>query len=63
MTGAALRGASANRRRAPDGRARAPAATVTGDPEAMLQRLPVGVFETDADGSCVFVNARWCERE
>src|SRR5688572_10637968 len=27
-----------------------------------LARLaPVGIFETDADGNCVFVNERWCE--
>ena len=29
--------------------------------EAALVAAPVGVFQTDADGSCLFVNDRWCE--
>jgi diguanylate cyclase (GGDEF)-like protein/PAS domain S-box-containing protein len=28
---------------------------------ALLDRAPVGVFETDASFSCVYVNPRWCE--
>src|SRR5688572_705612 len=29
---------------------------------AILAELaPVGIFETDADGNCLFVNRRWCE--
>jgi diguanylate cyclase (GGDEF)-like protein/PAS domain S-box-containing protein len=27
----------------------------------VLRRAPVGIFRTDADGKCVFVNDRWCE--
>jgi PAS domain S-box-containing protein len=26
----------------------------------LLQRLPVGIYETDRDGAYVYVNARWC---
>ncbi len=29
--------------------------------EALIAASPVGVFRTDAEGSCLFVNARWCE--
>ena len=29
--------------------------------EALLAASPVGVFETDAAGASIFVNARWCE--
>lgn len=32
-----------------------------GDELARLERLPVGIFETDTNGACRFVNARWCE--
>ena len=28
---------------------------------ALISATPVGVFETDADGRCTFVNARWAE--
>ena len=28
---------------------------------ALLERLPVGIFESDPDGACRFVNARLCE--
>jgi PAS domain S-box-containing protein len=28
---------------------------------AALVAAPVGVFQTDADGACLFVNERWCE--
>ena len=28
---------------------------------ALLELAPVGLFETDADGNCLFVNRRWCE--
>ena len=28
---------------------------------ALLELAPVGLFETDADGNCRFVNRRWCE--
>lgn len=28
---------------------------------ALVAMAPVGMFETDADGRCVFVNERWCE--
>jgi diguanylate cyclase (GGDEF)-like protein/PAS domain S-box-containing protein len=31
-----------------------------GDLEALL-RAPVGIFRTDAEGRCLFVNDRWCE--
>jgi PAS domain S-box-containing protein len=27
----------------------------------LATRAPVGIFETDAQGDCLFVNARWCE--
>lgn len=27
----------------------------------LLLNAPVGIFETDKDGNCVFVNNRWCE--
>jgi len=27
---------------------------------ALIEGAPVGVFETDADGACVFVNDEWC---
>ncbi len=27
----------------------------------LTENAPVGIFETDADGNCLFVNARWCE--
>jgi PAS domain S-box-containing protein len=29
--------------------------------EALIAASPVGVFRTDAEGACLFVNARWCE--
>jgi diguanylate cyclase (GGDEF)-like protein/PAS domain S-box-containing protein len=29
--------------------------------EHALLAAPVGIFQTDPDGSCVFVNERWCE--
>ena len=32
-----------------------------GAEQAGLEHLPVGIFETDTDGACRFVNARWCE--
>src|SRR3954464_11615250 len=28
---------------------------------SLLELAPVGLFETDADGNCLFVNRRWCE--
>jgi len=28
---------------------------------ALVDHVPVGIFETDARGECVFVNPRWCE--
>src|SRR4051794_19239887 len=28
---------------------------------ALLNLAPVGLFETDAEGNCRFVNRRWCE--
>ena len=28
---------------------------------ALLELAPVGLFETDAEGNCLFVNRRWCE--
>lgn len=27
----------------------------------MAQLVPVGIFRADADGRCIYVNARWCE--
>src|SRR5262245_42022813 len=30
-------------------------------PAALLDLAPVGIFETDADGNCLYVNRRWCE--
>jgi PAS domain S-box-containing protein len=27
----------------------------------LLNTTPVGVYETDADGNCIYVNPRWCE--
>jgi PAS domain S-box-containing protein len=29
--------------------------------EALARASPVGIFATDADGDCVYVNERWCE--
>jgi PAS domain S-box-containing protein len=28
---------------------------------SVLELAPVGIFQTDADGNCLFVNRRWCE--
>ncbi len=29
--------------------------------KALADSAPVGIFETDAEGNCLFVNDRWCE--
>lgn len=29
--------------------------------EALAQAVPVGIFRTDLDGNCTFVNQRWCD--
>jgi PAS domain S-box-containing protein len=29
--------------------------------QQMVQRSPVGLFQTDAAGRCVYINQRWCE--
>jgi diguanylate cyclase (GGDEF)-like protein/PAS domain S-box-containing protein len=41
-------------------RSRANSGPVNHDLET-LRQAPVGIFRTDADGRCVFVNDRWCE--
>jgi diguanylate cyclase (GGDEF)-like protein/PAS domain S-box-containing protein len=35
------------------------AARVIPAPNSELERLPIGIFQTDADGNCLYVNARW----
>src|SRR2546423_10135960 len=73
MPGAASRGIAKQRREPAAGSPRAsllplPAIGIAArgvpsrrPPSTELERLPVGVFQTDADGNCEYVNGRWCE--
>ena len=42
-------------------RSAGPTGPVLGTELALLERLPAGIFESDPDGACRFVNARMCE--
>jgi diguanylate cyclase (GGDEF)-like protein/PAS domain S-box-containing protein len=55
------RRSSTSRRTSVSARPSRPASDEQGDSLARLERLPVGIFETDTQGACRFVNARWCE--
>lgn len=39
----------------------APTAPASSDDRRALISAPVGIFRTDPDGGCVFVNERWCQ--
>ena len=53
------RRSSALRRAAVSGRPALPTTPRGGGERATLEHLPVGIFETDPNGACRFVNARW----